>query len=176
MKKIYIEENSYILYNEENITISVGETKRQICNEYCSDPILNRNNMKIIYISPFEWEMIGKLMMYDIRNEKLTKIEIEEIQEGHTIKKIQWLDDNKIAMIVGFANGTITVGGDLYTYDLNTKEYICIYSPPKAEEVKQFSLKDNTIEMEIVVFDKNFNSYKIRKEKIKIKDIEVDKC
>lgn len=173
MKKIKLKDNRCILYNENSILVRIGNNNKVLCNEYCSEPSINNNEDKLVYISPIEWEEIAKLMIYDIQDNTLKEIEISEIPDQYTIKKVTWLDEKRLIMIVGFANGTVTVGGDIFIYDIDSKEYNNIYKSLEREEVKNFYLKDDMLEMEVVTFDEDFNGYSTRKENIKIRHREV---
>lgn len=173
MKKIELKDNICILYSENNILVKIGNINKVLCDEHCSVPSINSNRDKVVYISPMEWEEIAKLMIYDIKDNILKEIEINEIPEQYTIKKVTWLDETKLIMIVGFANGTVTVGGDIFTYDIYSKEYNNIYKSLDREEVKNIELKGNILEMEVVTFDEDFNGYSTRKENIKIRQKEA---
>lgn len=173
MKNIRIKEELYISYDEKNIIIYIDGRKIELCNECCSEPSLNVDKNKLVFISPLEWEEIGKLMIYDIEMEELKEIKIKEIPEQHTIKKAQWLNNHNLIMIVGFAYGTVTLGGNIYTYDLDSKEFINIYANEEMEEVKDFNIKEDNIELEIITFDKDYDKYKVRNKNIEIKHKEV---
>ena len=173
MNKIKLKDNISILYNEEKISVSRNNHIKTLCNERCSAPSLNPKNNKFVYLSPLEWEEISKLKLYNIEEDILNEIEINNISDQDTIKQVQWISDCKLIMIVGFANGTVTVGGDIFTYDIYSKEYNNIYKSLDGEEVKHFDIKDDTLEMEVITFDEDFNGYTRRKENIKIRDKEV---
>lgn len=173
LKKIELKDNICILYNENSILVKTGNIDKVLCNEYCSEPSINNNEDKLVYISPMEWEERAKLMIYDIQDNILKEIEINEIPDQYTIKKVTWLDEKKLIMIVGFANGTVTVGGDIFIYDIDSKEYNNIYKSLDREEVKNFDLKGDMLEIEVVTFDEDFNRYSTRKESIKIRHREV---
>lgn len=164
LKKEKINKEVNVLYDENNITIEKGNIKQILCNEGCSQPSLNFSKDKLVYITPLEWEEIGKLMLYDVKRDTLTELKIDDIPSQYTIKKVSWIGEDKLIMIIGFAYGTVSVGGDLYTYDLNRRILKKIYKCINIEEVKAFNLQKNSLELEIAVFDEDFNSYSIKNE------------
>lgn len=168
MKKIEVKDSVSIIYNEDIISVNRNNNIKVLCNERCSTPSLNSKNNKFIYLSPLEWEEISKLKLYDIENDILKEIKINNISGQDTIKQVQWMSDNKLIMIVGFANGTITVGGDIFTYNLSNNEFKKVYKSLENEEVKKFTINHNVLKMEIAHFNDNYDGYKIRNESIQI--------
>lgn len=170
MIKKNILQDTYIIYDDQSIILRKGNLDNIICSNSHSAPSINKSNDKLIYISPFEWEQLGSLMLYDLNLNKLSKLEIC-IPQNFTIKKVEWLNDFSILLIVGFAYGTVSVGGDLYTYNFFTKNLKKILELNKNEEIKDFEITDNKIYLEKVIFDTNFDKNYIEKISIERNDI-----
>ncbi|WP_053589358.1 DUF4652 domain-containing protein [Bacillus sp. FJAT-22090] len=56
----------------------------------------------------------------------------DNIDGQYTPKYVEWIDENRLFVIVGFAHGTVTRGGQLY--EMNIKEYTTV---PVLEDLKE---------------------------------------
>ncbi|MGG0240760.1 DUF4652 domain-containing protein [Bacillus rhizoplanae] len=68
----------------------------------------------------------GTLYMYDFKTGKRT-IELDsskgiKLHNSETCKSVTWIDDNHLLLVIGGAAGNSNYGGDLYTYNVQTKE------------------------------------------------------
>lgn len=171
IKQKLIQDN-YIIYDNKSIILKRDNLSKILCNVCHSNPSINIARDKIIYIAPLEWEQLGDLMLYDLHSENLEKLEIPDIPINSTIKKAEWLNSHKLILIIGHAYGTVSLGGDLYTYDLIKKELNKKIELTQYEEIKEFKVKENKIYLEKVVFDMNFNKSSIKKIIIERNDID----
>lgn len=108
-------------FDGDNRIISIlepNDTIKPLPFDFTSEPQISPDNQRAIFISPLEWETVGSLFLLD-----LTTGNIEEIIspfDQNTSKEAVWLNDRYIAVIIGFADGTIAVGGDIYIYDVDS--------------------------------------------------------
>lgn len=171
MTKQKLTKNISVVYDAESIILKKGNLSKIICNVSHSKPSINADKDKIIYISPLEWEQLGDLMLYNLNSENLEKLEVPNIPINSTIKKAEWLTSDKLLLIIGHAYGTISLGGNLYTYDLIKKELNKIIKLSKYEEIKDFEVKEKKIHLEKVVFNMDFDNITLQEIIIERDDI-----
>jgi len=81
----------------------------------------------------------------------------------YTPKKVKWIDENNLFVIIGFPFGTVTRGGGLYILDLTTLKLGEVYVSKSSKiEVTDFNLNGTTLEMvmNIYIDDNYINSTK----------------
>lgn len=117
-------------YDNGNIIFSNNETI-----EFCSKPLEYKNF--IYFISPFEWEMKGNLIKYDL-NEGAIIGELGPSQSDYTFKNFLMKNDY-IYMIIGYMWGTVNEGGNIYRCDMDFQNF---------ELVKEFNDKVQVVSLE----------------------------
>ncbi|OFI05285.1 hypothetical protein CLOACE_18530 [Clostridium acetireducens DSM 10703] len=151
-----------ILYIEqEGIKISKGEIEKYVNRDLPSKPDLLDD--KLIYTSPFGFEAIGDIYLYDINLDK-EKIVLKSLDMGNkqkTIKKVFWKNKDSILFIYGNAFGTVTQGGNLYEYSILDKIFKLIYENNNNEEVSDVIFTESRDEflIEITKYDDEMNRY-----------------
>ncbi|MDR4986089.1 hypothetical protein CN491_18040 [Bacillus cereus] len=83
---------------------------------------------KIILNSQVLADEPGELSLYDFKTDKRTIVEVDSIKKigisnTQTCKSVTWIDDNHLLLVIGGAAGNSNHGGDLYTYNVQTKEF-----------------------------------------------------
>ncbi|MFP8783152.1 DUF4652 domain-containing protein [Planococcus plakortidis] len=114
-----------IQYNQiaREIIYTYPNGKEEIVdNDFASKPVYSPNGKQVIFISPLEWETIGKIYRYDLDTHKKS-ILVEFNDEKLVPKDVVWLDEGNLAVILGMAFGTISIGGDIYTYNIETEKF-----------------------------------------------------
>jgi Tol biopolymer transport system component len=96
-----------------------GDTK-SLPFEFTSEPRISPDNQKVIFISPLEWETKGNLYLLDLTTGNIG--EIISYSDQNTPKDAVWLNDQYIAVIIGYVYGTVAVGGDIYIYNVNCQK------------------------------------------------------
>lgn len=144
-----INEKEKIVYNEEKISLTI---EIDIDNRIPSEPILNKDKTKIIYLAPFDFETFSDLYVYDIRNkQRECLLSAEKIKEScndqtYKIKQVLWLNKDEIAMIIGYGYGTVSEGGSVYKYYIGKDSLEKIYQVNENEEIIKIELyNDNLI-------------------------------
>ncbi|MFS1519446.1 DUF4652 domain-containing protein [Bacillus sp. SCS-151] len=101
----------------EILQIDPDGKKTVITDDSPSIPIISPNGKKAVYISPLEWERLGSLHLYDLENGTIANI-IEPDIDQNIPKYALWIDDDNIAVIIGFGDGTVAVGGNVFIYNI----------------------------------------------------------
>lgn len=165
MKYFYDKENRKIFVIEKN------ESMKLLEDNFPSEPKVSPNKSKICYISPNEWECIAKLFLFNlISGEKVTLINPQ--QDELVPKAAEWVSDYEIAILMGNAYGTVSVGGNVMLYDLatNTTKFITDYSPAvQVTSIKMINAKQMLLKG-IEYIDKNFMESITFKQTISITD------
>lgn len=69
-------------------------------------------------------------------------------------KKIEWIDDKHVGLIVGFAHGTIALGGNVYKLNIETGEVTMIYNTGDNKiQVIEINKNEKQFELEILVYE-----------------------
>lgn len=162
--KVYYHEDDSIFIEKD------GEFNR-IVDYNTSVPELSEKGDKLLFISPYEWEVIGDVYVYDLEDMKLTRIIESPKASNYKVKKAIWYDNNTIYLINGYAYGTVSQGGHLYKYNIR-KEELEIVEYIKLEERQEISdvkIENNKFILTIVTFDEEYINYE---ESIMIRKIE----
>ncbi len=119
---------NWVLYKAEpeailKIALKNGEEK-VICKDLPSPPSVSPDGKRIAYLSPYQWEVLSNVHLYDIDKAKDETVwstqdaaEDKNVREQFTPKLHAWLDDRYLLMVVQYAYGTVVQGGDLFVYD-----------------------------------------------------------
>ncbi|MFX3622609.1 MAG: DUF4652 domain-containing protein [Ectobacillus sp.] len=107
-------------YDDRVIYKVIDGQKEKMDLEYPSEPVLAPDGKKYVFIDPLEWECLGSLYLFDnMAGEIKTLIKPEE---SYIPKYVKWLDERTLAVIIGFGYGTVAIGGNIYSFDVETKE------------------------------------------------------
>lgn len=90
-----------------------------ISNDSPTIPIKSPDKTKAVYISPLEWETYGSLYLVDL--EKGEQEVLVAPEESNIPKNAIWQDNEHVLVIIGFGDGTVSIGGNIYKVNINTK-------------------------------------------------------
>lgn len=155
-------------YSEERRSLVIKNDEKEIkVFESASRPI--SNGSKWILISPYEWESKGEAHLIDTqKNIEISKLPIL-INEDESIKAITWSDDSNLFLIIGALWGTVNIGGNLYSFNIDKKERKHVKSFPSYVQVTNISTEgDNLVLQGIKYIDDEFNEFIDFKEQIKL--------
>ncbi|RKD25164.1 hypothetical protein BEP19_04795 [Ammoniphilus oxalaticus] len=95
-----------------------------------SKPEVSPNKEKAIFISPLEWEVPGSLYLMDLIIGEIKEIIPPDKENDEIPKYAIWINDRYVACIIGFGMGTVSIGGNVFLYDLenSTVKQITYYS------------------------------------------------
>lgn len=145
---------------ERLITIASEKGEIVICdNPYCSSPVVSPDGTKFAYMDVFEWEELGEVYLYDLEKgqSELILKQKQEIKDQHKPKVLCWLDNNRLLAIIGFAYGTVSVGGELYLYDVEQGELSLVLEPGEREEICGVTVSLDEVAIEYARFDEEWN-------------------
>lgn len=141
----------YVNNKNEYILLSEDET---------SKPVVSPNKKKIAFISPYEWESVSKLLLYDI-DKQLTEIVINPDNYYKVPKNVIWVNDDKLAVIIGFGMGTVSIGGNIYIYDLNSKSTKAISEYPDRIQITDLKINNDELLLKGIEYsDDQFTNFK----------------
>lgn len=95
------EENDIDINSIDEVKISPMETKRAILHGRGGD-----------------FEGINQLVVENLETGKFTIYKYRHEGEQNTPKEIEWIDENRLYVIVGYGFGTVTMGGQLYELNI----------------------------------------------------------
>lgn len=142
-------------YDDEAIYIIKNGTTTLVNDEYPSEPTVSPNKIHSVFVAPLEWECLGSLYLFSHETGEVKKI-IEPSLESKIPKKAIWINNEWLAVIIGYGHGTVAIGGNIYLFNIKNNEL---------REVTNF---DNTVQITDIEY--NDNSGKIIGKGIKYKD------
>lgn len=89
-----------------------------LVDDISSKPEVSPNGLKAIYLSPYEWEALTSLYLFNLQTGENTKL-IEPDEDSFVPKYAIWINDSHIAYTYAFAYGTISDGGNVYIYNID---------------------------------------------------------
>ncbi len=151
--------------NLPEIVVKKDGKEKIICegNDVPSKPSISHDKKKLAYISPYEFEVIGEVFLYNNLNDiHKAVITNKDIPENLAPKKINWFDDRYLLVILGYAYGTVSIGGDLYVYDtVGDKMALLIKEGDEKGEISDIKIEQDTVKLDIAVFNDEFTDYNI---------------
>ncbi len=169
--------NINVLYEDtghggKELIIVRDDEKNILSQDFPSKPVISPDKKRLSFIAPREWEKIGKVYMYCIEKDDIDVIiDQDNIPPQFTPKKISWLDNEGLLVIIGYAYGTVSVGGDLYIYDVDSNSLDIALKTEKYREIKNIHVGDTEVILDIAVFDENYLDYEVEKESFTIDEI-----
>lgn len=148
-------------YDELEIRVNYPHFNHVVSGDFPSAPCLSPDGRRFVFISPCQWEMIGQVFLYeaDFRR-KITLVRASQMPKDHTPKQALWLDDETILLVIGFAYGTVSVGGDLYALALNNNNLLLAYRAGEHREVKDVYVEADAILMTVVTFNQDATQFR----------------
>lgn len=127
---------------------------------------LQYNDLREIYayIDNVGFEVVGNVQLYDPKTGDIQQVTSYEYNgTDPTVKKIMWLSENQLLMVVGFAMGTVTVGGSIHVLNIDTGENKPLIIPNEKQEIIDF-VKPNGGSSSQIIFvvadwDENFMNF-----------------
>lgn len=103
-------------------------------------------------------EGIGTIYLKD-KNNKFKTIQCNNSKKISPVY-VEWIDNNKIFVIIGNSYGSVSQNKTLYSLNINTMESRIIYSAKDNESIQNVSIKDKKINLKLKVYDDtNFNKF-----------------
>lgn len=122
--------------------------------------VFGPNQARAAMIDIIDLEVIGNLFLYDHSDGTTTQLTNLDYSSQQTIKKVIWFNNNRLMFIKGFNGGTITMGGDLYLYDLETnQEFLVVTASDNSEIVDVEIINQDVLITEVTWTDANYMNY-----------------
>lgn len=95
------------------------------------------------YIDELGFEVVGNVNLFNPNTGEITKLTSYDYDgTQQTVKKLAWYSENQLLAIIGFATGTVTVGGRVYLLDIDTKELTLLLDTKLEEEILDIVIPD----------------------------------
>gem|GEM_PF-4119432 len=125
-------------------------------SQLASEPVLSPDKKKAAYIDPVEFELIGDILVIDQDTGRVAKMTLDQkALPQYSPKKVSWYDNTHLLAVVGFAYGTVTIGGDLYLIDVANGGSQLLYKGGDNEEVTDARVRGDKISLQIAKFNQN---------------------
>jgi len=163
--------------SEPSLKIKKGNEEKVICDNLPSVPSLSQNKKKVAYLSPFEFETISEIFVYDVEsgtNNRL--VSAEDLQKHKNIgpqyspRKLLWLDDKNMVVLIRFAYGTVVKGGDLYILNTENNRISRLTKLWRNEQITGMRLDDKYLYVDFIKYrDEQMNEYEEFKKAVPLK-------
>lgn len=90
----------YNQITKEIIFIYPNGKEKIIENNFASKPVYSPSGKQVAFISPLEWETIGKIYNFDLNTQEKTML-AEFDDEKLAPKDVVWLDEENLVVILG---------------------------------------------------------------------------
>lgn len=157
--------NQSLFYDDKTIRVHWPDRRKTLTGKegdtFPSRPVISPNGFKLAYISPYEFELIGDVFVYDAMTNQQKNLSIpEQLPNQHSPKKLYWFNDHILLMIAGFGYGTVSPGGEIYAYDLDTRRFFpIIKNPTGRHQFVEIQLLDKSVILKQIHFDRDFLEY-----------------
>ncbi|WP_255906701.1 DUF4652 domain-containing protein [Priestia aryabhattai] len=136
-------------YDEQIIYLEKTDGAKEILEDnFPSEPIISPDKTRAVYITPLEWETLGSLYLFDLLSgERILLIGPDE--SSNIPKGVKWIDDHTLAVIIGYGYGTITIGGNVFTCNIETREVIQVTNYDSSVQITGLNIDQNTKKAEL---------------------------
>ncbi len=115
---------------------------------------------KAAFIDELDFETLGNLIVYDLNTDETVKMtdfsyETDEL----TVKKIEWFDENRILMVVGYRYGTVSYGGTLYVCDIEEGSVGEILGCEEGDEIIDISMYGGLVMLECIRWNEDYTDF-----------------
>lgn len=149
-----------VLYYKQFYPIIVSTAKglNILTNDFDTVPEVSADGQKILFISPFEFEMKGHLYIYDFNNQSLDKVRVSG--DDFSVKLARWYSNDEILFIEGYTYGTVARGGILYKLNCRTGQVDLVLDLNDDRlQISDVYMKDGKWYYEVTVYDDQMNTY-----------------
>jgi hypothetical protein len=150
--------------------VNGDEKKIDTDHIYNSFPQISTSGKYIAYIKDNGWESWSGLQIITDPDSSFCLIDVKTMQGSQAVKNFRWHPEKDIIFyVMGYASGTVSVGGDIYCIDLSGKNKLLIASNKDANEeiALDISLDNQFLYYNIVKYNDQYSEIiEIRSEKI----------
>lgn len=136
--------------------IKMDPAELQDLTELASDTYASPGKRMNAFLSPVEFELFADIYIEDIKD--ATRWQLQLALDGQqTPKKFVWVDDERFLVIIGYAFGTTSPGGDVYLVNARTGQGALWYQPKEYTEVTDLKIEKGNVIMTVVRFNENYD-------------------
>lgn len=136
--------------------IKMDPAELQDLTELASDTYASPGKRMNAFLSPVEFELFADVYIEDTKD--ATRWQLQLALEGQqTPKKFAWVDDERFLVIIGYAFGTTSPGGEVYLVNARTGQGALWYQPKKYTEVTDLKIEKGKVIMTVVRFNENYD-------------------
>nr|WP_295972106.1 DUF4652 domain-containing protein [uncultured Bacillus sp.] len=150
-----------VSYNSEKQSVALVKgdgTTEVLAARSASEPLKSPDSTKAAYVSSIEWEEPGDVYIVNLKDG--TQNVLVAAEGDQTPKKVIWKDDENILVIIGFAYGTVSTGGNIYQVNLETKEKTALTTYEDDVQITDFKIENGVLKYSGIKYtDENFNEY-----------------
>ncbi len=166
--------NSQILFYKPS-----GGKAQLVSNDLPSAPVVSPASKRMAYLSPYEWEMLSNLHIFSLEKGDteitLTTAQISgfrNVVSSITPKKLLWLNERYLLMIMQFAYGTVARGGNLFVYDMDLKDLYPVTKLYEREQITGMSIDKKYLRLDCIEFtDESMNGFTSSKKFVPLSDL-----
>lgn len=163
-----------LIYDETKealVQINPSGQKTVIADNFPSRPEYSPDKTKAIYISPLEWECPGSLYLFNLESGCINEL-VSTDDNLNTPKYAIWIDDKTIALIIGFGWGTSSIGGNVFTYNIDNKDLNQITHFSEKIQITKLDLNGESIELYGIKFiDDDYIEFKEYEDTISLNEV-----
>lgn len=156
---IYITEDSNTFSRQLWIRYSSGESFKLFESDYIVSAEPSPNG-KYILFTEYEWEVVGKVYLFDCDTRTSRELEFEGLRNDYLPYNVEWLDNDNFLFTDIFSHGTVAAGGYVYRYRLD-REFLYLtevfITPPDGRlQISDIKRSRNEFILTAYYFDEGF--------------------
>lgn len=141
-------------YVDTYILLKSGQVEKVICNNSPSRPAVSPDKKRIAYVYPRGWEVLGDAFLYDVASaSERVIVKASDIEFEHTPKEVAWLNDRYLLVIIGYAYGTASWGGDVYLYSTLTQKLSLFIKAGLLQQITDIFVNEKGVLLELYTFE-----------------------
>lgn len=140
------------------IKVKLGDEWLEISpvDEYPSSPVISPDQRRMAYIAPYEFEMAGQVYLYTAGDREGTVLlGRDSIPGRQTPYRLMWMDEAKLAVLLGYQYGTIPSRRELLEVDVTTGAKRTILEVSERQDIREMALEPDGEGIRLVVAEYN---------------------
>lgn len=140
------------------IKVKLGDEWLEIStvDEYPSSPAISPDQRRMAYIAPYEFEMAGEVYLYTAGDREGTVLlGRDSIPDKQTPYRLMWMDEAKLAVLLGYQYGTIPSRRLLLAVDAETGARETILEVSERQDIREMALEPDGAGIRLVVAEYN---------------------
>lgn len=131
-------------------------------NSPASPAVLSPKGRLKAFLSPVEFETVADVYVEDASSASKWQLQLS-LDKTLTPTRLAWLDEKRFFVIVAYAYGTTSLGGDVYLVDALTGRGALWYKPARYCQVTEVAVSGNRVELTVVRFNVNYDEHTTQK-------------